>query len=258
MLTEERYDRIMEHLAKKDRATVPELLELLNVSESTLRRDLMSLEAQGRCRRIRGGVSASPPQASLDSLLEKRRAEFSKEKQEIGRKAAALVEDGDVIYLDAGTTTETMISYLEGKEIRVVTNSINHASLLAALGLPVTLVGGEFKNLTNALVGEETLLFLEKYRFSKGFFGTNAIGINGELLTPDIREAAVKGKAMSHSRQAYVLADSSKFSRVSAICFGTLQDAVLVSENNASIPEDFQGLSLYASSDNKNQKENFS
>jgi DeoR family fructose operon transcriptional repressor len=196
MLTEERYDKILAYLKSHDLATVPQLMELLGISESTLRRDLIALEQSGKCRRVRGGVTSLKKTGSRDSLMEHRRSSHSLQKMQIGKKAAKLVEEGDVIYIDAGTTTEAMLNYLDTPNIRVITNSINHAMLLAQKNIPVTLTGGEFKSLTNALIGEEALQFLTKYNFNKGFFGTNAIDETGRLLTPDVREAAVKAKAM--------------------------------------------------------------
>lgn len=113
-----------------------------------------------------------------------------------------------------------------------MTNSINHAALAAGKGLAVSLVGGSFKSLTDAIVGEEALEFLDQYLFDVGFFGVNAITENGKLLTPDMREAAVKRKALQHSRKAYVLADSSKLNQTSNIRFGSLDQAVLITDKD--------------------------
>ena len=148
---------------------------------------------------------------------------------------ASMIEDGDLIYIDAGTTTEAMIEYLSGTDVHVVTNSINHATLASHLGLEVTLVGGTFKTLTDAIVGEEAIDFLDKYSFDCGFFGTNAITPDGSLLTPDVKEAAVKNKAIRCSKTAYLLADSSKLSKSSKIRFGKLDQMILICDQDPDI-----------------------
>lgn len=245
MIANERQQKILDYLAARKNASVSELLELLDTSESTLRRDLMVLERQGRCERVHGGVSLLNRDYSEDSTLEHRRHEFSKEKKEIGKRAAQMVSDGDLIYVDAGTTTEALLEQLAGKKVHVVTNSINHAALASRLGLEVTLVGGSFKTITDAIVGEEALSFLEKYSFDCGFFGANAIGADGSLLTPDLREAAVKNKALRSCKTVYLLADSSKLSKSSKIRFGKLDQVILVSDedpdtDNALVLSDLQ------------------
>lgn len=255
MMTEQRQEKILNYLKEHERASVEELRALLDTSESTLRRDLVSLEEQGLARRVRGGVSIKKLTVSTDSLMSSRRNEYQKEKMQIARTASTLVQDGDLIYLDAGTTVEALIPLLASKKIRAVTNSLSHAVRLSELGIPVSLTGGELKTITNALIGEEALAFLEKYHFSKGFFGTNAIMENGELLTPDVREAAVKKKAMDHSVEKYVLADSSKFSRTSSIRFGNLSTAALICEDDASIPGDFPILRLQNTDSSSEQTE---
>lgn len=241
MIANERHQKILDYLAEKKNASVNELLDLLKTSDSTLRRDLMVLESQGKCERVHGGVSLIRDDSARDRTLDLRRNEFHKEKLEIGAKAVELVQEGDLIYVDAGTTTEAMLSLLADKDVAIVTNSINHASIAARKELPVTLVGGQFKSLTDAIVGEEALEFLDKYTFDIGFIGTNAISKEGGLLTPDIQEAAVKKKAMNQSRNTFVLADSSKLDKTSKIRFGTLDQAVLICEKD---PKLEQGLVL--------------
>ncbi len=249
MMTDERQEKILAYLAEHERATQQELIELLDVSESTLRRDLMTLEEQGMCRRVRGGVSARKHTMVSDVLMTSRRTEYQKEKIEIARIASTLIEDGDVIYLDAGTTVEALIPFLEGKNVQTVTNSLSHAIQLSERQIPVSVVGGELKTITNALIGEEALAYLDKYHFTKGFFGTNAIMESGELLTPDVREAAVKKKAMEHSFEKYVLADSSKFDKTASVRFGSLHNAALICEDEAILPEGCEILRILPADD---------
>lgn len=255
MMTEERHEKILEYLKGKERASQQELLDLLGTSESTLRRDLMALEEQGLLHRVRGGVTCKPRTHVSDSQLASRRDQHQKEKKAIALQAAAQIQDGETIYLDAGTTVEALLPLLAGKKIRAITDSISHAVRLMELGVQVSVTGGELKSITSALVGEETLEFLDKYRFSKGFFGTNAVTEDGELLTPDVREASVKKKALERTLEAYVLADSSKFDQIAAVRFGDLSQAVLITEKNAQIPDGFPGLVLRSTGETVSENE---
>ena len=106
-----------------------------------------------------------------------------------------------------------------------VTNGIMHAKKLTQKGCIVYLIGGELKEATLALVGEEAMKTLGRYHFTKGFFGTNGIHIESGCTTPDIREAAIKEMAILRSAKAYILADSTKFGQVAPVTFSEL-DAV--------------------------------
>lgn len=235
MIPNERQERILKILEEKKTIASVDLLKMMDISESTLRRDLIILEEQGKCERVHGGVSLSKradAQRTGDRTLSLRRKEHSEEKQAIGKEAAKFIQDGDLVYLDAGTTTEALLEAITQNRIHIVTNSVKLALLASEKGIDVTLVGGKFKSLTNAMVGEEAVDFLDKYYFDKGFFGTNSITSNGSLQTPDLREAAVKNKAIRQSKEVYILADSSKFNKTSQIRFGTLDQGVLISNEN--------------------------
>ncbi len=159
------------------------------------------------------------------------------EKSEIAKHAAALIEDGDILYLDAGTTTEILIDFIEASEIIVVTNGIVHAKKLLERGFKTFIVGGEVKAITEAIVGSTVVEDLKKYNFSKGFFGVNGVSNESGYTTPDMNEAMVKAQAMKMCRESYVLADQSKLEKVSFITFGAIADSTLITtkiDNNIS------------------------
>ena len=105
---------------------------------------------------------------------------------------------------------------------------MNHALRLAALDVRVILLGGEVKSVTETAVGEEALEYLEKFRFTKGFFGTNGISMENGFSTPDPKEAAIKTKALYASRRSYILADESKFGVESNVRFADFKDAKVI------------------------------
>ena len=152
----------------------------------------------------------------------------SEEKDQIGQYAAQLIEKSDFIYLDAGTSISHMTAYIHEPDAVYVTNGIYNAKQLAQKGYNVFLLGGRFKAATEAAVGTETIRSLEKYNFTKGFFGTNGVDKEHGFTTPDASEAATKEAAMKRCRQRYVLADQTKIGRISPVQFGKFEDAYII------------------------------
>ena len=126
------------------------------------------------------------------------------------------------------TTTELMINYIEAQDAVFVTNSLINAKKLSGKGYTVYILGGEFKSITEAIVGDEAVFELDKYNFTKGFWGANGINVKNGFTTPEIKEAMVKKKSMENSKEKYILADESKFSQISSIKFGEFKDAVII------------------------------
>lgn len=238
MLTEERFGKILAILEEEGSATVSHLMEILDASESTIRRDLNALDAKGKLIKVHGGAMVK------DSVYHTRDDEFDlrkernvEEKVAIAKYAASFIQGGDVVYLDAGTTISLMIDSAIHQDAVYVTNAVGHAQKLSSLGCTVYLLGGEFKGTTDAIVGEEAVVSLEKYNFTKGFFGTNGITSKQGFTTPELKEALIKQKAMEHTKDVYVLADASKFGEISTVTFGRLEEANVITDT---IPKDFK------------------
>ena len=233
MLTEERLQTIQDMVERRKSASIQELVEELDISESTVRRDLALLDQQGRVSKVRGGAMACDSHYSTeDAPVASRRDLNLGEKQAIARYAASLIRPHDFIYLDAGTTTELLIDYLTEKNVVFVTNALSHARKLSQRGYTAYIPGGEFKAATEAVVGEEAMESLRKYNFTKGFWGTNGISVKGGFSTPDVKEANVKKTAMEHCAECYVLCDSSKFSQISCVKFNEIANAVIITTEN--------------------------
>ncbi|MCC8168101.1 MAG: DeoR/GlpR family DNA-binding transcription regulator, partial [Clostridiales bacterium] len=218
MLAEERVSRILEILKREGSVSVQQLIEELSASESTIRRDLNEMDARGLLVKVHGGAMAKNPNESfaMQDLRVSSRMELNAgEKSVIGSYAAGLVQPDDFVFLDAGTTTAQLIEHLEETRAVFVTNSIGHVLRLAQRGFRAYILGGECKSVTEAIVGAETVLGLEKYNFTKCFMGANGVSAERGFTTPDVREAIVKMKAFKQSKVRYVLADSMKFDVVS-------------------------------------------
>lgn len=151
-----------------------------------------------------------------------------KEKNRIAQYAAQLLQPGDVVFLDAGTTTGKVINYLETPNVTFVTNSPSHARKLVRLGYTTHVLGGELKAVTEATVGPAVLESLKNYHFTKGFFGCNGVDNYGSFLTPDVQEADVKREALQQCEKKYILCDSSKFSQISSEKFADISEVTVI------------------------------
>ena len=229
MFTEERHNIILRELKIKGMISVNDLVKLLNTSESTIRRDLNTLDSEGLLKKIHGGATLVGEKASRhDYKVNVRKSLNLDEKRKIAIHAASLIQDEDVIYIDAGTTTELIIEFISNTNITAVTNGIVHAKKLLEKNIKTFILGGEIKDVTEAIIGSNAVLDLKKYNFSKGFFGANGISNENGYTTPDVTEGMVKAEALRRCKKAYVLADESKLDQVSFVTFGNIEDATLI------------------------------
>ena len=227
MLTEERYQFIRKLLANNSIVKLQEIVDATNASESTVRRDLSQLEDLGDLVRVHGGAKRMFSVDYEPSVKEKS-SQHMTEKEHIGKYAASLIEDNDFIYIDAGTTTLSMVPFITALDITVVTNGLEIANHLADRNLQTILIGGYLKPKTRAMIGSDAQNQLKQYQFSKAFMGTNGIDLQYGFTTPDREEANVKQTAIQQANQAYVLSDSSKFDKVSFCKIVELEDAAII------------------------------
>lgn len=229
MLTEERFSRIMSLLKQQGSVTVQQLMKALDASESTIRRDLNARAGAGQLMKVHGGaVLKGTTYSTKDDDVLSRKGMNRDDKLRIARYAASLITPEDFVYLDAGTTTELMIDYIQSKTATFVTNAVTHAKKLSETGCTVYILGGEFKAATEAIVGDEAVASLEKYNFTKGFWGTNGVSVAKGFSTPDIKEAMIKKKSMENCMDCYILCDSSKFSKLSCVSFAPFESATVL------------------------------
>ena len=235
MLTENRRNLILNEVNNRKSVTTQELMEIAGASESTIRRDITYLNKTGLLVKVFGGAVALDKSAfALELSVLDKESINKEEKIKIAKKAAAMIQPGDYIYIDSGTTTEYMIPFINEKQATYVTNAVTHARDLVRKGLKVLLIGGELKENTEAIVGADAILHIQKYHFSKGFFGTNGINMNQGFTTPDVREALVKRVAVEKTRlgQRYILADYDKFGESLAVKFADFAGSVVITNKN--------------------------
>ncbi len=232
MFAEERYTIILDQIKKNYSVKLTDLYDLLGASESTVRRDLTVLDERGLIKKVHGGA-ISTDDLSLNLIerdMELKSKLFTEEKAAIAKYAASLVDDGDFVFIDAGTTTEKMIEFLPDRNVTYVTNAFVHAKKLAQRGFKVFIPAGEIKITTEAIVGAECVSSLQSYNFSKSFIGTNGISVSAGITTPDRNEASVKASVIQNSQTVYILADHSKFEQIASVTFTQLGRVKIITD----------------------------
>lgn len=214
MLKTERKQLILEELNQHHVVSLEKLVSLLETSESTVRRDLDELEAENKLRRVHGGAEL-PHSLQEEETIQEKSVKNLQEKKLLAQKAASLIKEKDVIFIDAGTTTAFLIHELVNKNVTVVTNSIHHAAQLVEKQIPTVMVGGNVKTATDASIGGVALNQINQLHFDRAFIGMNGVD-DGYYTTPDMEEGAVKRAILENAKQTYVLVDSSKIGQT---CF---------------------------------------
>ncbi|WP_066833282.1 DeoR/GlpR family DNA-binding transcription regulator [Collinsella ihumii] len=232
MLAEDRLQTIVNLVNEHGSMTANELMERLDASESTVRRDLTRLAQMGRIVKVHGGATAvARTVVASDQSVNERHGVNTEAKTAIARRAASLISPDDFVYIDSGSTTERLVDFITETHATYLTNSIANAHALLVKGCRVLVPAGELKQVTEALVGEQTVEALRRYRFTIGFFGTNGATPDEGFTTPETGEAVVKSIALSRTLRPFVLCDSSKFSVVSPVAFADFDDATVITES---------------------------
>ena len=232
MLAQERLNTILEYVNVHGSAEVAQLCQATGASESTVRRDLSALAGQSRLAKVHGGAVALPGdfQPEEPDVVTKAGLQVA-EKDRIARCAAAQVRDDDFVFLDAGTTTLRMVEYLGESKATFVTTGIACARRMVEKGLRAYVIGGQLKPRTEAIVGGVAIEMLAGYNFTKAFIGANGISLQRGFTTPDAEEARIKAKAVEQAYMAYVVADSTKFGKVSAVTICPLEKACIITDH---------------------------
>jgi DeoR/GlpR family transcriptional regulator of sugar metabolism len=203
------------------------------LSQATIRSDLDALAAQCMLVRTHGGAIASD-RTDLELSFDVRRQLHSTQKQRIGVAAAAMVEDGEAIALDASTTALSLAGQIKGRrELTVITNSLLVAmTLLDAPGVTVLLPGGFLRCDSASLTGYEGNDFIKRFNLQKGFFGAKGLTLEEGLTDVNSEEVAVKRDLVTHVKQAIAVVDSSKWGRVGFASFASIDqvDCVITDE----------------------------
>src|ERR1051326_6399511 len=224
MLAEERRNEILKLIQNEGHVQVKELSRRFRTSEVTIRQDLRGLKARGLIRRAHGGALAVPEVAAESPLLERAQMRAD-EKRRIAATAASLIQDGETIVLDSGTTTHEIARQIKSRQLRVITNGVNVATeLLGVRGIQVIMLGGVLREDSFSIVGHVAEEMLNEFAADKVFLGAAACDAAFGPSPPPLDEARV-GQAMARSaRKRILVADSSKFGKRSLCRIVPLSD----------------------------------
>ena len=213
-------------------------MEHCDVSEATVRRDLTNLEAKNLLFRTHGGAMKRSAARGSEDSVEVKRSDYLQEKREVARYICEnILQSGQTIYLDAGTSTYEMIEHLRDRKLTVVTNSTYHLPKLINNKIHTIILGGTIKHSTQAVIGSVAIEQLKKYSFDMCFIGCNGIDENFGVTTAEENESFIKATALRNSKKKYILADKSKFGHRKFQKFAELDDVIIVSYE---IPEEYR------------------
>lgn len=213
MLVETRRRRLVDLVSRQGFATLDELVRTLNVSESTVRRDLEALDHAGTVKRTHGGAVYSGEVRSMPAFDDRIGTAIA-EKREIGRLAAALIEDEDSVLLDGGTTTLEVARALLGRRVQVVTNSLPIAQLLASSQqTDLILIGGYVYPRTGVAMGPLAVAGMQRIRVRKTIMGAGGIVADG-VYNSNLMLVETERQMMACGQELVIVADSSKFGKL--------------------------------------------
>lgn len=223
MLPHQRREKILELIREDGHAKVLDLSRIFKVTEVTIRQDLERLEKEGVIKREHGGAVLTNIDTGVKNITLQNQKNIP-EKMAIALKAVSLIENGDTIILDSGsTTTEIAKLLVDFQNITVITNALNIALILGAhpnINLVVT--GGEFKAPTLSLTGQKAADFFYNLNVDKLFLATAGITLKSGLTYPSISDICVKRAMIESANEVYLVADSSKIGLNSFASLGAL------------------------------------
>ena len=201
-----RQEQILEILEKRGYVTVRYLVDQLHYSSATINRDLNQLESLGLVKRSYGGVEAAKKE-HLPALPE-RQFYMKKEKRRVARAAAALIQNGDTVFLDGSTTVQYILPFLsDKKELRILTNNMRLAIELSDLAFDVVCLGGHVSERPHILDSDETVETAQKYQAHKMFFSVDRVTADGYIN--GVHYLLYK-TMLKNSDEAFLLTDKTK------------------------------------------------
>lgn len=247
MLSDVRQSLIVEKLNTEGYVKVDELSKLFKITKKTVREDLEKLDHQGILKRVRGGaVLVDDPHSMLP--IAKRRVRQYDEKEQIARAAYELIEDGQTVLLDGGSTTLELAKLLNHRQITVITNDTRIAATLEeSHTIELCILGGYRRKGTSTIIGPNALDMLKELNVDIAFIGCTGVDLVRGLSILHQEEAELKKSMLAASSKKVVLADHSKFERSALWSFAKLSDMdILVTDEqtNADILQDIVQLGV--------------
>ena len=219
-----RISNIEEYIYKHKTVSLDKLCEVFNVSKNTIRRDINELTEKGSIKKVYGGVSSQQKPTLIP--FEERSIKNINLKSNIGKLCADYIKDGDIIFLDSGTTTLTIVDYLKEKNnLTIITNNLE--IIVKSIDLPnlnIICLPGNLIRETNSFVGIDTVSILNKYNINKSFMASTGISIEYGITNSHPLESEIKRLAIEKGSEVFLLVDSTKFDNSSLVTYAQLKD----------------------------------
>lgn len=226
MVLNERQNKLYNIIKEEKSISNKRLLEILFVSESTLRRDLTSLEKHGVIHRTHGGAIIAES-ANIESSILLRMSEQIKEKTAIARKAFSILKDNSTYFIDSSSTVGFLLPYFNTfKNSTIITNGLNNASILTSnTSATVYLTSGIIYHNTNSVLGIDTIRYLENFNANVFIFSCSGISYDEGIMEASLEQSIVKREMISRSKIHILLADYTKFNKI-FMCNTTYFDSI--------------------------------
>ncbi|APC11526.1 MULTISPECIES: DeoR/GlpR family DNA-binding transcription regulator [Providencia] len=239
MSTMDRLDLILEYLKQHNLVTVDELVQALSVSAATIRRDLIKLDETGVISRTHGGVTLNRFIPVQPTTVEKNQRNL-REKRAIAKAAARLIEPGNTVLLDAGTTMLELARELTHMPLRVVTADLHIALFLCEFKqIEVTIIGGRIDDSSQSCIGEHGRSLLRSIYPDIAFISCNSWSLSKGITTPTEEKAGLKRDLIKNATQSVMLADSSKYGKWSLFRVAQMDELTHIITDNH-LPPDVQ------------------
>jgi len=219
-----RLRRMEQYILEKEHVSMEELCKEFDMSMNTVRLDVAELVSKGVVKKIYGGVCSNRQNSLVP--FEERKMKNNEKKRALCRAAAELVEDGDIIFVDSGTTVMHLPDFLdESKSVTILTNNLN--VIVRSVPFPnlqIICLPGILERKTNSFVSAETGKILARYNISKAFFAATGVTENGDVTNSSSLEYEIKRAAMEGSEHKYLLLDSSKFGKSALLTYAEISE----------------------------------
>jgi len=223
---------ILKKLSAEGEVDIKQLAAELETSEITIRRDLNQMAGDGLLYRTHGGAMKVDPHQVPHEFVNKA-AKNVEAKDKICRAAANEIVDGDIIFMDCGSTVYRLCQFIKNKKIKVITNSMPVVFELEQSQVSLNIIGGEFNAERQAVHGKIADEHIARYRASKAFLGVDGISRNGLFANSEM-EAAITEAFAKHSAKTFLLCDESKIGKETYLLFGDLEMIDVVVTNSVS------------------------
>jgi len=223
VLKTKRLDLIEEYIVERGSVSLDELVEKFNVSKNTIRRDVNDLVEGGEFKKVYGGVSVNKSTYSVPNV--DRQIRNHRQKQQIAKVASEFVQNGDIIFIDSGSTTVEMVEFIKNKELTIITNNVDF--IIKALpynNLSIFSTGGMLERTKNSFTRAENNELITSYNITKAFLASTGVTIKNGVTNSLPLESGLKSTVVQESAENFLLVDSSKFDKVALTTYCQLNE----------------------------------